>query len=1250
MATTKVGTISVELIAKTTSFSDAMTKASQISLNTSRNVQRSLGLISVAATAMAGGVTAALTAVITKSEEFVFTMQQMAEKTGTTVENFSRLAYAARSAGVPVDLLKTSMERLARTSYAAQSGQKGSAEAFAALGISVNDLKGPLNDSSALMIEVAKRLDKYKDSTNKTGLEQKLFSRSGAELAPILRLTGNNFEELSRQAEKYGVVISGEAAEKSRQLHQNIVQLQSAIQGMGVKILTSASPALSELAQKFLAFATSAKGQDAIARFGDVVAKGVTLAGKAFDFLVQHATAVKLILEAIAISKVTGFMLSVATNNGKAGASFANLATGAGRFLANMTGFGDIERSVKSLTPVVSGLASSFGGVLTTGMRNFAASSAAGKASVAEFLASIPTLAASAVAAIKGISFNGISFTALTQSLQGMVSSGLIAAKTGLQTLKFAILDSAVAADVFVKANGGIKNVMMDLVSVGQVLVNQGLDKIRVAFVAIQNLNVTGLFTGFGAAISQFATTAVASIGGVTAALWDLTVAAVVNPLTWLVVGAAALAAATVAMYRFRDSAITVNGEGFLLRDTWQGAWIGIKSGLDSLWERFKGFCSTVKSLWGDVIGWFSKTAFGSIILEQISKAVEGVKSLIRSLASYLHVPAWLLKGMEESKRQREQSEKQKSAPASTGAGSTDKPVAPPLPGPPAKVDELMKRLKELQDSAIEAKKALNDVGNGPDYLRADKIDKDVIKFLDQYADKIKLLSKAQQDKLRADVRAAVTLQVNSDAERELDQQIIDGTRSIEEQTNATLLRNDAIRAGTKAMHDAVVQSQLNTFLSGKSDEWKRGHPQEIEKYRSAIDKSTSVNEDAKITQDIASLQDEVNTQDMLNKAILRGSDARQQASLQIQIQQMRLEKFNGDQSTNNDGINKQIDLLTRLDELKQRSAALDKAASMNPQIAYLEAIKRTSEAAQAARGEGQPLDDRAVMAANKEALDQYYDSVNKTNLAVGNGLDGIRTYFQEMARGAESAAQQIHDVLGGAFESLNDTVLKVMNGQKASWSSFFHGIGDSLVKISLQKTEQGIANVILGAAGQGQKGPGGSPIKGGVGGILGGILGGGKAPVGTSGDPLHVKVVGMAGSGMPSLGGLSLPKVTSSGDDNGGGGWFSKFLGFGSHMASSFAGHLAGGGDVKAGYMYDVGEMGRERFVPTQNGRIVPNNKLGGDSHTYHIDASGSSNPAATEAAVHRAMQKALPHSVAASVQTQHQQKLRSPAGARRG
>lgn len=56
-----------------------------------------------------------------------------------------------------------------------------------------------------------------------------------------------------------------------------------------------------------------------------------------------------------------------------------------------------------------------------------------------------------------------------------------------------------------------------------------------------------------------------------------------------------------------------------------------------------------------------------------------------------------------------------------------------------------------------------------------------------------------------------------------------------------------------------------------------------------------------------------------------------------------------------------------------------------------------------------------------------------------------------------------------------------------------------------------------------------------------------------------------------------------------------------------------AGGGTVRAGMAYTVGEYGQETFVPDVNGRIVPNSRHGGgDTYNLTINAQGSVDHAA--------------------------------------
>jgi hypothetical protein len=220
-----LGTIVVDLLANTVSFSDGMSKASQIAANNSKNIQRSLTMIGTVAASMAASVTASFIGMTATAQNFAFEISKFAEKTGTSSEVFSKLAYSAKLAGVPIDMLKGAMERLARTAGNAQNGQKEAITDYKALGISAKDLHGPLSQSGDLLVAVSKKLETMKDSTAKTNLEQKLLGRTGSELAPMLRQLAEGFDAASAQAELFGVVISGSAASDAKKLHESIQQL-----------------------------------------------------------------------------------------------------------------------------------------------------------------------------------------------------------------------------------------------------------------------------------------------------------------------------------------------------------------------------------------------------------------------------------------------------------------------------------------------------------------------------------------------------------------------------------------------------------------------------------------------------------------------------------------------------------------------------------------------------------------------------------------------------------------------------------------------------------------------------------------------------------------------------------------------------------------------------------------------------------------------------------------------------------------
>jgi hypothetical protein len=97
----------------------------------------------------------------------------------------------------------------------------------------------------------------------------------------------------------------------------------------------------------------------------------------------------------------------------------------------------------------------------------------------------------------------------------------------------------------------------------------------------------------------------------------------------------------------------------------------------------------------------------------------------------------------------------------------------------------------------------------------------------------------------------------------------------------------------------------------------------------------------------------------------------------------------------------------------------------------------------------------------------------------------------------------------------------------------------------------------------------------------------------------------------------------------------------------------FADGGAIAPNTWAMVGERGPEPFFSGGGGTIIPNHKMadfgsGGDTH-FHVDARGSNDPAAVEAAVQRGIRAAAPHIAAMGVKAGNEQRMRMPS-TRRG
>ncbi len=563
------------------------------------------------------------------------------------------------------------------------------------------------------------------------------------------------------------------------------------------------------------------------------------------------------------------------------------------------------------------------------------------------------------------------------------------------------------------------------------------------------------------------------------------------------------------------------------------------------------------------------------------------------------------------------------------------KKEAPSLPSglPKAeKVDQLKLKMAELASSAKAATQALADAGKGVDFERANEITKEYDKTIIELEAHLKTQHKTLTDADKAAIRSSIATRINDESQARFRNEVVLSTQQILAQASAQGILTAAIGQGAAAMRKAQVDAEFKTKYAGQSPEWIAANQGLINKQKAARNAELSAADGQKNSSALDSLKEQVTVQGRLNAAILAGRKAMEESRLKAEQAAIRRQYADrGD--TNDTALNAELAKNEELFRLQRAETNLSRAASMDAARIYHDEADAIRDAAEAARAAGQPLSNMAVAQAQKAAMDSYRESVDKTTLSVGSLSDGFSVFFQQMSRDTESAAQQVHAVLGSAFESLNENLSRLLSGQKASFAEFFRGISSQLGKIAIQKGEQAAAGAILGKLGIGKTADPTVTALGTTNNYLRDIL----AVLSTRGtgdgsDSISTAVSSAAGgSGVSSIAGALTP-------------FLSMVPGLG-----MFAGHRALGGDVMAGMSYDVGEMGRETFVPTQNGRIIPNNKLnGGNVIHMPIDARGSDNPAAVEMAVHRAMSHYGPAISAGTTRAINEAKARAPLSKR--
>ncbi len=245
------GTIFIDNEKANKSIDETTNKAKKSSTSFAENLGNVVKSGAKVATAVAGVTTAVVAGVTTMATKFADTtgeLDDMAQRTGVSAEEFQKYAYAAKLSGMETATLEKAMIKQQKAFADAKEGSKAMSEAYQRLGMDINSI----SSSGVAFDTVIKKLAEMKDETQRNAIANDIFGKSYAELAPLLNSGAEGIEALKQEAVSLGAVISNDTVSAGASFGDIIDKIKTSASGIFNSLMTSLFPIIEQLLQLVL--------------------------------------------------------------------------------------------------------------------------------------------------------------------------------------------------------------------------------------------------------------------------------------------------------------------------------------------------------------------------------------------------------------------------------------------------------------------------------------------------------------------------------------------------------------------------------------------------------------------------------------------------------------------------------------------------------------------------------------------------------------------------------------------------------------------------------------------------------------------------------------------------------------------------------------------------------------------------------------------------------------------------------------
>lgn len=289
-----VATLVINSEAYNKGIEDAKRKGKELGSETNKNTKMSAKNWLAVASAV-GVVVGALAKVAKATIDYGGDIEDNAQKMNMSNDAYQKWSYAMKLAGSDISVLQTGMKTFTGILDNASKGQADALITLQKLGIGYEDLIN-LEPEEAFKL-VVEQLQNMEAGAEKTQLAIDLFGKAGQELLPILNQESGSLDELFKEFEDLGLIMSDEAISKSAELGDAFDMLKFRGEALGRGLGESLYPLVN------LVFTILESGVDMLNRTGlldifgelvEIVTKVLSLAN--FDGLLSNFESLGLML------------------------------------------------------------------------------------------------------------------------------------------------------------------------------------------------------------------------------------------------------------------------------------------------------------------------------------------------------------------------------------------------------------------------------------------------------------------------------------------------------------------------------------------------------------------------------------------------------------------------------------------------------------------------------------------------------------------------------------------------------------------------------------------------------------------------------------------------------------------------------------------------------------------------------------------------------------------------------------------